>query len=73
MSQAKAKFRIEGEDATGAAFRSALRGAAQAADGMSKTFKTAFAGISMASVAMVAFRGLSDAINRGDELAKAAS
>jgi hypothetical protein len=68
MADAKARFRIEGEDATAAAFRSALGSAKTTADKMSGLFKTAFVGISAASLANVAARS----IEMGDELGKAA-
>ncbi len=65
---AKAKFRLEGEDATAAAFRSALGNAKGTADGIGKAFKYAFAGISISAITGVAAR----AIEMGDELNKAA-
>lgn len=42
---AKAKFRIEGEDATAAAFRSALGNATNTAEKMRRQFATAFSGL----------------------------
>jgi hypothetical protein len=68
MSDAKARFRIEGEDATREAFRSALGNAQATADRMKGAFTAAFAGISVTSVAAVAMR----AIEMGDSLQKAA-
>jgi hypothetical protein len=65
---AKATFRIEGEDATAAAFRSALGNATGTANRMQAVFRTAFAGISVAAIAGIAGR----AIEMGDELNKAA-
>lgn len=65
---ATAKFRIEGEDATAAAFRMALGNAQGTANKMAGLFKTAFAGISVAAIAGLGQR----AIETGDELNKAA-
>jgi hypothetical protein len=65
---AKAKFRLEGEDATAAAFRSALGNAQSTANRMQGLFRTAFAGISVAGIAAIGAR----AISMGDDLNKAA-
>lgn len=65
----KAKVRLEGEDATGAAFRSALGNANNAASNMQRMFKAAFAGISVAAIAGVA----KQSIEFGDNIAKAAA
>lgn len=65
---ARAKVRIEGEDATGAAFKAALGNAQKTANQMSTAFRTAFAGISIAAIAGVG----RDAIKLGDDIHKAA-
>src|SRR5688572_19983958 len=65
---AKAKFRLDGENATASAFAAALRGADDTARKMKTLFRTAFAGISVAAVAGIARQ----AIQTGDELNKAA-
>jgi len=62
-----AKFRIEGQDATDAAFRSVLGHAKETSDGITRIFQGAFAGLSIAAVAATA-RG---AIEMGDQLEKA--
>jgi hypothetical protein len=63
---AKTTYKIVGEDATDAAFRSALGKAKTTADKMSGMFKAAFAGISVA-----VFAGLGrQAIETGDNLEK---
>lgn len=62
----KAKYRIEGEDATGAAFRAVLGNAKSTADKMSSVFRTAFAGISFAGIASLGRH----AIEVGDDLEK---
>jgi hypothetical protein len=67
MADATAKFRLLGEDATSAAFRSALGNAQSTASRMSGMFRMAFAGISVAAVSGVAAR----AIDMGDELQRA--
>lgn len=69
MAEAKARFRIEGEDATAAAFRSALGNATTTANRMAGAFKMAFAGISVAAIGGFVVR----TIEAGDELAKAAA
>lgn len=68
MADAKARFRIEGEDATAAAFRSALGNAQRTASGISSAFRGAFAGLGVSAVVGVARA----AIETGDELQKAA-
>lgn len=65
---AKSTFRIEGQDGTLAAFRSALGNAQSTANKMSGAFKAAFAGI---SVAMIVGMGRG-AIETGDNLNKLA-
>jgi hypothetical protein len=67
MTTPKAKFRIEGEDATAAAFRSVIGNANRASAGIKSAMKFAFAGFSVASITGVAAR----AIEMGDELDKA--
>jgi hypothetical protein len=63
---AKAVYRIQGEDATGAAFRSVLGNAKTTADKMGAIWRTAFAGVSFAAVV-----GLGrQAIEAGDNLQK---
>jgi hypothetical protein len=68
VTKGKATFRLEGEDATAAAFRSALGRAQGFSKQASNIFKTAFAGLSVAAVAGVA----KQAIELGDNLNKAA-
>lgn len=68
MTKGKATFRLEGEDATAAAFRSALGRAQGFSKQASTLFKTAFAGISVAAVANLGRQ----AIQLGDDLNKAA-
>lgn len=68
MTEGRAKFRIEGEDATAAAFKAVLGNAQATASRIGGIFSTAIAGFSIASVAAVARHS----IEMGDELNKAA-
>lgn len=68
MPDARARFRLEGENATGAAFKAALGDAQKTASRMQALFRTAFAGISVSTITHVA----RDAIRVGDDLQKAA-
>jgi hypothetical protein len=63
---AEARYRIHGENATGAAFRQVLGDAQGTANKLSGIFKTAFAGISVAAIAGMGKR----AIEAGDNLDK---
>ncbi len=65
---AKAKVRIEGEDATAAAWRKAMGTAQGASKKIASMYRTAFAGVSVAAFANVG----RDAIKMGDDLNKAA-
>lgn len=65
----KAKFRIEGEDATAAAWKSAVGQANESAEKMKAAFEAAFAGISVAAIAELGMH----AIEIGDQLSKAAT
>lgn len=67
-----AKFRIEGEDATALAFRTALGNANKTATGIQKAFTAAFAGISLYAVGRAFTSTVGQAIELGDELNKAA-
>lgn len=65
---AKATYRIEGEDASAAAFASVIENAKGAAEKMSGLFEAAFAGISVAAVAEFT----KSIIDSGDEIETAA-
>src|SRR4051812_40889554 len=65
---AAAKYRIEGEDATAAAFKSIVGNANKSAEGVKHAFEAAFAGISVAAVAELGKK----AFEVGDQLSKAA-
>lgn len=67
MARRGAKYRIEGEDATGAAFKSVMGRAQSTANKISGMYKAAFAGISVAAIASAGRQ----AIEFGDELEKA--
>lgn len=69
---AKAKVRIEGEDATAAAWRSALGRAKTSADGFSKIWKASLVGIGFSTVANAIIGVAKEAIELGDNLNKAA-
>lgn len=73
MADAKAVFRIVGEDATAGAFRSALGNARQASDKMGKMFKTAIAGVSVAAVVTTVGRAALAAVEYGDSIGKASA
>lgn len=64
---AKAKFRLEGENATGAAFAQALRGAQDTAHRMQGIFRAAFAGLSIAGISAA----VKQTLEFGDQLNKA--
>lgn len=64
---AKATFRLEGENATGAAFAQALRGAQDTAHRMQGIFRAAFAGLSIAGIAAA----VKQTLDFGDQLNKA--
>jgi hypothetical protein len=66
---AKAKFRIEGEDASAAAWKSAVGRANQSAEKMKHAFEAAFAGVSVAVVAELGRK----AFEVGDQFSKAAT
>jgi uncharacterized phage infection (PIP) family protein YhgE len=69
---AKAKVRIEGEDATAAAWRSALGRAKSSADNFSKIWKASLVGIGFSSVTSAIVGVAKEAIELGDNLNKAA-
>nr|PZN74650.1 MAG: hypothetical protein DIU56_17590 [Pseudomonadota bacterium] len=64
---AKAKFRLEGENATSAAFAQALRGAQDTAHRMQGIFRAAFAGLSIAGISAA----VKQTLDLGDQLNKA--
>ena len=77
MADAKAVFRIEGQDATAAAFNSATRNARKSAGDMEGSFKRAFGGMAKAAATFVSFRALTSAVKEtldfADSLNKAAT
>jgi hypothetical protein len=64
----RAKYRIEGEDATGAAFRSVLGNAKRTSDDIGKYFRMAFAGVSASAI--IGFVGKSFEVGENLEIAR---
>lgn len=77
MAEAKARFRIEGEDRTAAAFNSATKNATRSAGAMRGAFNNAFKGIGGALAAAFSVRAITQAatqtLNFADQLNKAAT
>jgi hypothetical protein len=73
VAKPTAKFRIEGEDATALAFKSAMGNAQKTAKGIEGAFKAAFAGISVALVTRAIGGAVGSALAFGDEIDRAAT